>query len=193
MTGVMICACGCGQISSSNPRYAPRKYVEGHRPTRRIADKSVVLLSPEDEDLRARRWTLSPDGYVISSGPIHREIGARMMGRPLIGTAKGETVDHINENKLDNRRENLRVCTLAENKQNATKPLSYKKSGLPRGVYHDRYGRPGWYEVGTTRTRDGVKKMVFLGSFPSLELACEAFDRYKREQTAYVPPEERPA
>lgn len=40
-------------------------------------------------------------------------------------------IDHINHDTLDNRRENLRVCTPRQNQQN----LRNKKSKLPTGVF----------------------------------------------------------
>lgn len=44
------------------------------------------------------------------------------MHRVIIGAKHGEFVDHINRNKLDNRRQNLRICTKSQNNRN----LGYK-------------------------------------------------------------------
>jgi hypothetical protein len=51
------------------------------------------------------------------------------MHRLVIGYDGELMVDHINGNKLDNRRENLRVVSMAQNVMN-----SPKRSGLYKGV-----------------------------------------------------------
>ena len=58
-----------------------------------------------------------PHGYAEIS--INRK--ARRLHREIVGEEnipKGYDVDHINDNKLDNRRENLRPCTNNENTRN---------------------------------------------------------------------------
>lgn len=56
-----------------------------------------------------------------------------LMHRQIMGAAKGESLDHINRNCLDNRRSNLRFCTASQNSQNRIAPK--KKSTLPpKGV-----------------------------------------------------------
>jgi len=40
------------------------------------------------------------------------------MHRQILNTPPDKEVDHINNNGLDNRRENLRICTLQQNKHN---------------------------------------------------------------------------
>lgn len=71
-----------------------------------------ILLSPEDEHLRASVTTIDRNGYAICGRrPLHRII--------LPGSSTSLHVDHINQNKLDNRRENLRYLTPTENCLNA--------------------------------------------------------------------------
>jgi hypothetical protein len=55
---------------------------------------------------------------------------------------KGYVIDHINGNGLDNRKENLRFATLAENRRNVNRVTS--KSGF-KGVYlHPRNKKNKW-------------------------------------------------
>lgn len=57
------------------------------------------------------------------------------MHREIVGAQKGQMVDHINGNTLDNRRSNLRLATNAENQRNR-KLQANNTSGAP-GVYFD--------------------------------------------------------
>lgn len=80
-----------------------------------------TMIDEEDFALVSRfRWHASKqcDGshYAVTKVPLHRLI----MGFPPVGTF----VDHINRDKLDNTRTNLRVCTNAENQQN-----TYRRNG----------------------------------------------------------------
>src|SRR5882672_2771828 len=63
---------------------------------------------------------------------FHIHLHRMIMGNP----PKNMDVDHINGDTLDNRRENLRICTHAENARNCG-ARSHNKSGI-KGVNFDR-------------------------------------------------------
>lgn len=83
----------------------------------------TVLVDDEDlERVQALAWH---KGNVGSHGSVYFEHCT--WGKPLIslhrfimgGTYKdGKVVDHINGDTLDNRKQNLRICTTAENARN---------------------------------------------------------------------------
>jgi hypothetical protein len=110
------------------------------------------------EMIESQHWYLDYRGYARSyRGKIHR-----LIMRP----PEGFDVDHINGNKLDNRRTNLRVVTHQENCQNRPLPNKNNTSGH-RGVsWHKR--RQGWCAT----VRAGEKK--FYGQFKTLDEAVEA-------------------
>lgn len=112
--------------------------------------KDVMLCDLEDwNTMKEFCWSVSITGYAearISGKNRH-------MHALLIEAPKGYVRDHINRNKLDNRRENIRVVPYSVNNINKT--------------CRNKYGIPGAYK---TRNKisvrihvDGVT--IFLGTF----------------------------
>lgn len=96
------------------------------------------------------------------------------MSKLIMKPPKGMVVDHINHDTLDNRRENLRVCTLSQNMMNSKKHTR-NKSGF-KGVYGFlAYGK---YHYWCTHIYVNGKKK-WLGSFKSVYDA--AFARKEAE------------
>lgn len=74
---------------------------------------AYTLVDEDDfEKFKNEKFSLS-DGYAHNKkGRLHRLI---------TGAKKGEIVDHINGDRLDNRKENLRIVTAQENNRNRAK------------------------------------------------------------------------
>lgn len=89
--------------------------------TRRIGltrGKSVLVDSDDYQFLNQWNWCFST-GYAVrfekGDGEKHRVI---LMHRVITGAPDGKFVDHINSNRLDNRKSNLRTCSPQENTWN---------------------------------------------------------------------------
>lgn len=81
------------------------------------------------------RFNLNMSGYAILYSKITQNtisVACVIMGR-LRQNQDGLTVDHISQDKLDNRKCNLRIITYEENCRNKTK---YKTTNKYRGVLH---------------------------------------------------------
>ena len=111
------------------------------------------------------------EGYVRISSQrrkyyAHRLIWTWHHGEPP------RLLDHINRNRADNRIENLRACTEAQNAANAKAP-SHNTSGY-RGVYFDK-DRDKW--VARIRfTIDGVRHRRRIGRFDTADEAAIAYN-----------------
>jgi hypothetical protein len=96
------------------------------------------------------------------------------MHTQLMKTPKGMEVDHINGNSLDNRKDNLRVCTRAENIRNSRKKRK-KASSIYRGV--------SWRKVNkkwVARIQYN-KKYIHLGYFDTEEDAANCYNEAARK------------
>jgi hypothetical protein len=79
----------------------------------------VAWVDDEDYPVLSRwKWQCSPDGYAVHATHVHGKSVKILMHRFLISPARGQIVDHIDGNKLNNQRANLRIATRAQNAQN---------------------------------------------------------------------------
>jgi hypothetical protein len=81
------------------------------------------MLYDEDNFVLAYlfNWTISPQGYAIAHNYKIKPRRTMSFHREIMKCSSNDVIDHINGNRLDNRKENLRVCTQSQNLQNATK------------------------------------------------------------------------
>lgn len=125
-----------------------------------------AIVSPNDyEWLNQWRWTQNRSGYAVRKIPHSTEEGRHTtlaMHRLIMNAQKGEEVDHINRNRLDNRRENLRIVPHWVNMHNVGKPNvehRSKNSWMARIVIQG--------------------KKIQLGSYSTKEEAIAAYNRAK--------------
>jgi bacillopeptidase F (M6 metalloprotease family) len=131
-----------------------------------------TIVDSCDGDLALYKWTATTHVYAarssridkVNNGYLHRVIYARILGRPL---KRYEHIDHIDCDKLNNRRSNLRLVTQANNNCNI-KRRSNNKSGY-KGVHF--YTRLNNWRAEITKNG----KRFCLGYFKSAELAYEAY------------------
>lgn len=162
-------SCGCKQFT------ACKKYneysVDGNTVKVKLTNSEEIMLCDlEDwERLKIFCWSKGNTGYAE----------ARVNGRTtlfhhlVLQCEKGMVRDHINRNKMDNRKENLRIVTYFENNVNVERANS------------NPYGVPGAYKNGN---RIGVRinvhgKPIYLGTYKTVEEAKEA--REKAEEKYY--------
>ena len=103
------------------------------------------------EFVSSHRWS-------ISRGYIRRTSDGRYLHNLLMNPEKGLVTDHINRDKLDNRRNNLRVCSRRQNLLNTSlrsdNTTGYK--GVSKTTKTDTYEVNIWNKGKRTR-RTGFK------------------------------------
>ncbi len=131
----------------------------------------------DEEDflkLMEHKWCVSVYGYAVRKQKGEKRI--IWMHRVINNTPQDLETDHINRNRLDNRKSNLRTCTTRENQLN--KGISKRNTSGVNGVC--------WYKRDKRWVaRVWVKrKTIKLGYFHTLEEAKKA--RLQGEKQYYA-------
>lgn len=134
----------------------------------KLTQGKFTIVDDEDfEYLSQWKWFYN-NGYAVRMSP--RGEGKRrriLMHRVIMDTPDDMDVDHINHITLDNRRENLRNCTTAENMYNR-KPDKGNRSGF-KGV-SDNHGR--------FKARIMIYgNLLYLGTWDTPEEAARSYDK----------------
>ena len=131
-----------------------------------LTQGKVALVDDADYELVSQyKWSIGSAGYACRSYMIKRQVFNVLMHRLIMGNPE-QPVDHINRDKLDNRRENLRIATHGINRQNVAEVANL--TGF-RGVSFHK----GKYRVLIAHN----KKRHYLGRFDDPVKAAEAYDR----------------
>jgi hypothetical protein len=143
----------------------------------KLTQNKVVLVDDEDyEYLNQWKWyadTNKKTNYASRKIVLDGIKTSIRMHTVIMKTPIGLTVDHINHNGLDNRKENLRVCTQEQNSKNRLK-VNGKSKYL--GVSpSNRISKP-WRAFGKIS-----KKSISIGYFKTQEEAAIAYNNFAKQ------------
>lgn len=114
------------------------------------------------EKIKDYTWNIIK-GYVVTSVDRH----TISMHRVIMDAPQELMVDHINHDTKDNRKNNLRLCTAADNAANVQ--ISSANTSGAKGVYK----RPsGNYTVYISKNN----KRLWLGTYKTLQEAAKVYD-----------------
>jgi len=105
----------------------------------KLTRNSFTLIDERDfSSISKYKWHCTYYGYAATNScNFGKKPGITLMHRLILGAKKGEICDHINRNRLDNRRKNLRICTYSEQLQNRT--ISDKNRDKKTSKYYGVY------------------------------------------------------
>lgn len=135
--------------------------------------------------VKSRGWYRDNDGYLVSSYFYAGKRRFVRFHRKVMNAGNNEIVDHINKNRADNRKQNLRICEYSENDRNRGLCCT-NKSGVT-GVYFDK--RRGKWAANITYN----SRKIFLGRFDRkedavrirLEKEIELFKEFAPQRATY--------
>ena len=132
-----------------------------------LAKGYVALIDDEDYELVSKyKWYFHNNGYARTSH------GKTYMHRLIMNVNdKSIEIDHINHNKLDNRKENLRKCSHYENMKN--KKMHKNNTSGVIGVSKDKNKWRSQIQVSG--------KTIFLGRFESIDEASIAYKKAEKQ------------
>lgn len=134
------------------------------------------LILDDDDDWLADTFSLNP---IVRRGRVTQVAITTSIHRLVLNAKPGSTVDHINNNALDNRKVNLRFVSLVQNEWNKQN----------KGYYY-RQDRDKWKATASVGTKPN-RRYIQLGYFETeIEAAFAVWEWRKkhRGEFAVMPP-----
>jgi len=128
-------------------------------------NKKALIDDKDYKRVIKYKWHYHYSGYAARTDGI-------LMHRFILKTPSNKFTDHINHNGLDNRRQNLRICSPQQNVMNMKKMRGLSKY---KGVsYRTRLTNP-WIAYISWKN-----KTLWIGGFPTEHLAALAYDLWAK-------------
>jgi hypothetical protein len=132
-----------------------------------IGDREILIDRRDLRGIDLSGLRITADGYAM--------IGGELLHRIIMNPPQDKQIDHKNRNRLDNRRTNLRICTVSENQMNRGKTKS-NTSGF-KGVNLEKKRKKKRYRARITAD----KKVFYLGNFEKPDEAGAAYRKAARQ------------
>jgi len=142
--------------------------------SQKYGEQTIIIDDEDFEKVKGYTWVLNFRKnrnvfYAERTRTKDKDKKNFRMHRLIMDCPEGMTVDHINRNTLDNRKENLRICSNKENVRNSKK----RKDGITSKYKGVHYAKKRDVFVSQI-TVD--KEHKFLGHFKNEEDAAIAYN-----------------
>ena len=132
-------------------------------------DEYAIVDDDDYHRLNQYKWHLSYTGYAIRSITLTKGVrGKELIHRKVINATENQAVDHINKNRLDNRKSNLRIATQQQNTWNRSKTIKPTSSRF-KGVCWRSHARKWQANIRISN------RQVHLGYFAEESQAAKAY------------------
>lgn len=143
----------CGKCSNNNYSFSENIVIGTD-----CNNNSFIIDIDDYEKVSQHTWCMSDNGYFkcrINKKPV-------FLHRFITNCPADLIVDHINHDKADNRKQNLRVCTRRQN--NLNKRCKGVRFDKRRGTWQAYiYTEAGFKSLGTFKTQEEALKQRRLG------------------------------
>ena len=125
-------------------------------------DNYTIIDTEDYPVVREYCWHENDNGYARGGVSRSKHLYLHQL---IIGAQDERVTDHINRNKLDNRKCNLRKCSSIDNSKNTT--ISTNNTSGTTGVYYNKSRRKWYTEIRVNG------KYIYLGCYAEKQEAVD--------------------